>query len=465
MKKYALLTISFILLLSMIQDAWCKEAARTSTTKEGIQTSVSKGRAVSLRVLQERLKACQKKGPCPKELLELAGLTRIIGYVVDEKNHDIILLGQVNLDLPPIYLDDFVVALRNTWLKYAVLKGNTYYYSDPGCSIDPNPKVIERLKNAGEHILKASSVSEIERAIERWHDICRSPQWVRVLGIPFDTRFAWVMVKADYDMKKLADGSDSISVPRFASLTGITLDKAKEDVLQGRPISIPFSSMNRFWFYPGENCYVQEKGVVTIKQCQVMLLTEEEYLNKRGEIVGKGRPNSLAKSFAENFTVEYAEVAKQRPIYTELENLFRFVALAKIIKFKSPHQEAKLDLGYLLDRYPISKTSVSRHLKGRSNVGRFEHRRDFPGGYQIAQLRLPSCGGVGIDIQISKRNFAKDTTGNLAKLRAIVLETRSSPDALFWDYPRKKKEELEKGNSTSDAFVFFWPADKDYPNS
>ncbi|MBU0568366.1 hypothetical protein KJ693_01180 [bacterium] len=197
----------------------------------------------------------------------------------------------------------------------------------------------------------------------------------------------------------------------------MTLEKAKSDITEERPVSIPLSSMNRFWFYPGKNRYTEDKGVVIIKECPVILLTEEEYLDNRGEMVGSGRPDPLAQRFTESFSTRYAEIARQRPIYTELENLFRFVALAKIMRFKSSDEEARLDLDYLLEDYPLSRTSVKQELPGRSNVKRFEHRQDFENGYQINQLWLPSCGGVGMDIAVSQRDFVENTTENVSRLR------------------------------------------------
>jgi hypothetical protein len=408
---------------------WCKSEDKDTNP------NISTGRAISLKVLQKRLKLYHTKGNYPKELLQLVGIKRIIGYVIDDANRDIILIGKVDTSLPPLHLEDFVVALRNAWLKYAKKRWFTYYYSNPGCSIDPNPKVIKRLQVLGNQIISSSYPGGIEQGIDKWHEISRSPQKVRIIGIPFHTHFSWVMVKADYDMKKLVDGSDILNIPGFTSLTDITLDRAKSDVIQGRPLSIPLCSMNRFWFYPGENRYREDKGIVMIERCPVILLTEEEYLSKRGEIVGTGQPNPFAQEFAESFSALYQKVAKQRPIYTELENLFRFVALCKIMKFKSPHKEVGLDLGYLLEDYRISKTYVKQELPGRSNVKGFEYRRDFSRGYQIIRFWLPSCGGVGIEIEVSQMDFVKDTTRRLSELRVKVLKTRPSPNILSWNFP------------------------------
>ena len=426
LRRFWICLMSLFLALFMVTGTW-------ATDPKQHLSQPSKGRAVSLRVLEGMARKCMAKGKCPENILELCGLKKINGFVIDEKNRDLILVGKVDATPPSLYLEDFVIALRNAWWKYAPLKGNTYYYSAPGCSIDPNPETIQRLQQVGRGIL--SSSGEMEKGLRKWHTICGESQKVRVLGTPFDSHFAKITVDADYYMKRLVNGSVSLGIEGFESLTDMTLSKAKEDVIQGRPISIPLSSLNRFWFFPGENWYVEDKGVVLIKRCQVKLLTEEEFLTKRGKVAGTGRPNPLADKFAKNFSARYSQIAKRKPIYTELESLFRFVALAKVMKYQDAPSEAGVNLDYLFNRYPIRRSHVNRTLPGLSHVKGFEHRRDFARGYQIARLSLPSCGGVSIDIRIGKSNFLGDKTGRLLELRASVLNARPSPDALYWDFP------------------------------
>jgi hypothetical protein len=388
------------------------------------------GRAVSLKVLQQKLRECRGRG-LPQHLVQFCGMTRILGYVVDKANRDVILVGEADETLPPLYLEDFVIALRNAWLKYAELRGNTYYYSNPGCTIDPAPRVMQKLDEIGSQIMKSSRSGAIEAALKQWEKICGSPQKVGVFGVPFHSRFAWVMVKADYDMKRLVDGSDVPDVPGFVSLSDIELGLARESILGGQPASISLASINRFWFYPGENLYLEDEGVVIIDKCEVKLLTEEEFLTGKGEIAGTGRANPNAGRFAEIFTELYPEMADQRRIYRELENLFRFVALAKILKFKAPHEQIGLDIDYLLEQFPIPTKTVAKYLPGISNVKHFEHTRDVPGGEQIYQLWLPSCGGVSINIEVDQSNFEKSP---LNAIRRKVLESKPSDDAPSWDY-------------------------------
>jgi len=396
-----------------------------------------KGRAVSLRVLQKSVEDCMVNGHCPENILQLSGVKKISGYIIDKENKDIILIGKVDETSPPLYLDDFVIALRNAWMKYAELKGNSYYYSNPGCSIDPDTRVVNDLQQIANQIFSSSDPEIIQKNLDQWQNVCRQPQWVRVIGIPFNTRFGKVMVEADYYMKRLVDGSVKLDIEGFTSLTDMTLNMVKEDLDKGRPISINLCSINRFWFSPGENSYLENKGVALIKRSQVKLLTEEEFLTERGEVAGRGGPDPLADKFAKSFSTKYPEIAKREPIYAELEGLFRFVSLAKLMKFKKAHSEAGISLDYLIDQYFIESTPVSPTLPGISNIEEFKNITETQEGYIEFYLWLPSCGGVAIDINIKETDIESDKTESLLEIKSSVLSSRPSPDSCSWDFPEE----------------------------
>jgi hypothetical protein len=364
----------------------------------------------------------------------MVGIKKVLGYVIDSSNKDTIVFGSLDAALPPLYLEDFVIALRNTWMKYAERRGNTLYYSNPGCSIDPDPSVLRLLEEAAEQILKERNPERIQRHLTRWRTVCRQPQQVRVLGIPFNTRFARVMVEADYYMKRLVDGSVTLDLPGFTSLTDITLAIARQGIEKGENLSIPASTLDRFWFYPGGSTFLEDTGVIYIQKSEVVLLTEQEFLSVRGQVVGTGKANPLAKRFADSFTARYAAIAKAKPVYAELEALFRFVALARIMKHKNALSESRINLDYLFDHFPVNQTPVSGTLPGISNVTEFKHRTEMPRGYSTLYLWLPSCGGVGIDIKIKDNDILRDKTGRLLQVRASMLKARPGPDALYWNF-------------------------------
>ena len=142
----------------------------------------------------------------------------------------------------------------------------------------------------------------------------------------------------------------------------------------------------------------------------------------------------MAEKFARSFTAKYSEIAKIKPIYAELEGLFRFVALAKLMKFKDVILESGLSLDYLLEEYPVKRVLVNRKLPGISNVKDFIYKKEFTGGYRESYFCIPSCGGVSIDIKVDSHMIIKDNTGKLFKLKKLILKTRPSFEALFWDF-------------------------------
>jgi len=428
-------------------------------------------RAVSMNVLQEQLKANEKQGTYPEKLVKLAGLKKIMGYLIDEENNDLIIFGSTDQELPALLLEDFVIALRNAWRKYAPLQGNTYIYSFPGCTIDPDPNVMQKLQQFSEKIVRSTSIEQVKNILKEWHSTCKKPQNVGVMGIPFNTRFGDIMVKADYNMKILVDGTDSLDIPGFISLTEMKLAQVRSDIIQNKPITISLSGMNRFWFYPGTNLYEEDQGTVLIKQCPVELLTEETFVSKSGQYVRGSMADPGAKKFADGFSLLYDKIANERPIYIELENLFRFFALAQVIKYQSVEN---IDISYLLEQFPITQISVEQTLPGRSAVQEFQHRQDMEDGYQVYNFWLPSCGGVSIEIQPKPENFVKNTTGYIANLKKKILNLRSSTKQLSWDFSEsgsgllstiRNGERLQQINSNNKNFTVLTVENKFTPET
>ena len=372
-------------------------------------------RAVSLAELQKRLSACMPSRNCPRELLELGGIKLLRGIVIDSEAKDLILYGETDPRLPPIFVEDFVVALRNSRLKYAPLRGNTYIYSFPGCSIDPNPSVLQRLQIIGDQI--GARAEEIERNLEEWKRVCAEPQKVRVEGIPFNTRFGGVMVEADYLMKDIVNGSEEVEIPGFVSMLNMAADRASSGAS-----SASLSTMNRFWFFPGETEFVEGDGIIQIRRCRVSLLTEEEFLAGSGQVIGSGRSSPLAATFSAQFSAFYEELADQRPIYADLQNLFRFFALAQAIRSKSG-QTRILDLTYFLEEFPVESVPVVKELPGKSAL--------LKGGNQFFRFWLPACGGVSMALPLDDLSFQRFDDESLSDLRQRVLHGRQS-SSLSW---------------------------------
>ena len=427
--------------------------------------SAVSNRAVSLKVLQSVVRA----GPS-QQASTLCGITFLTGYVIDRPGGDIILTGKVDPSLPALYLDDFVVALRNAGMAYARKIGRVRYYESPGCSIDPNPDTIRALESVGDRLSSEPDEQRRELIAEECKAVGARPQNVRVMGVPFDSRFAKVMVDADYYMKRLVDGSVDLGIPGLESMWDARV-KAFQAEMRSGASELRVRSLNRFWFCPGRTTFEEQDGAVILRDAEVVLRTEEEYMAQNGRLAGMGRPDPLAKTFTESFTAKYGEIAAARPIYRQLQALFRSVGIAKLIRDNRALAAAGLDLDYLLRSYRVQSVGVNRAVRGLTRVQ--ELTDEYQDGDQVVRSRttLTSCGGVNMDVRpvkikpsptraptpparpalpgptsptgqtsqtspskIAPRSHTHKAAVAVSGVRHKVVAARKTKNALFWDY-------------------------------
>lgn len=226
----------------------------------------------------------------PAEIRTLGGMTRIVGFVMDSSGADISLIGQRQPNSPPIELDDLIVGLRSVWRD-----GET-----PLVSLDPNADNFD------------------------------GPQNVRVQGVPRNSQFARTMIDADYIMKKVMGGVETVNASDFVNFKQIlTRDRTGE-------------SLNRFWLYPIQpqsgDIQVSSDGKAALFMSGVQVLSEE-LLRTQAGLVGSGRTMSAAEEAAVNFTRHYKEIESQLSIYKRLQTLFDIVLLSRVwqqMKIQSP---------------------------------------------------------------------------------------------------------------------------------
>lgn len=390
------------------------------------------GRALSLRVLQDRAADCQRNGHCDEAVTHLAFLRRIDGFVIDRENRDLILIGQVDPSWPKLHLQNLVIAFRDAWHRYAKRRGNTIFLTDPGVSIDPYPKVIARLQAVGKRLDQVKGTEALDLQLESWHRVCHLPQQVRVEGIPFHSRFSAIMLEVDYDLKRVANASIAFEIDGLQSLASRHLAAAKGAMVDGTPLNL--STMSRFWFYPKElRVRADELAAIIEPDFGLKVLTEEEYLDSHGQIVGTGAAESHAKAFAESVSTFYPKIAKRRPAWRELDNLAWTIALARTIRHREALAQAGLDIGWLLDEFELPRTTVPGTVPGCSNVQRADYRQAVDGGYVVGALRIPSCGGVEMAVKIDRDTY-RPTSPELRRLLHYASNGRPSDNVLFWDF-------------------------------
>ncbi|MCX6343589.1 MAG: DUF1598 domain-containing protein [Armatimonadetes bacterium] len=428
----------------------------------------STGRAISLNAL-----AASMKSGGSADAQRLCGVTKVLGYLIDAKSHDVVLVGKVDPELPPLYLDDLAVALRSAWMTYIKVENGVRCHYAPGCSIDPDPKVLQQLKELEVPKFDSADSESLKGFSESWKTIGAQPQSVRVMGAPFDSRFSKVMVDADYYMKRIVNGSVALGIDGLESLTDMHTSQMKQSLSSGKDDRAPGMTLNRFWFSPGETTYEVKDGISILRSCPIRLLTEEEFLNEHGAIAGKGRPDPMAGEFARMFTAKYQEIAQARPIYHKLQGLFRFVALAKMMKADRADSVAPSGLGYLLKYQKVKNVPVSRGVNGLTDVRISKDSYDASdGSTRTFSMIQTTCGGVSMDVHPKRIRSTparkaplavaapappKDETASETKVTAkaakpsskarlaarptprpslkhVVLSTRKSAKTVAWDF-------------------------------
>lgn len=436
-----------------------------------VGTSASAAAKPSRAVSLNALVAAIKSGSQTDQAKTLCGITRLRGYLPDADSKDIVLLGIVDPDLPPLHLEDLVVAMRNVWGGYNRVSGHIQYYADPGCSIDPNPAVIAQLRDFQATHPTPTTLEALNARTEDWKKIGSQPQKVRVLGVPFDCRFAKVMVDADYYMKRIVNGSVDLGIDGLHSLSDLDIEATRQQMRAGKSSTGEGGSLSRFWFSPGDSTYEVRGGATLLQTCEVKLLTEKEYLNELGVIADMGRPDPAADLFARGFSEKYDQIAAQRPIYKELKALFGFVAIARLMKDDHMQRTAGSSIAYLLQSYKVPNVPVSRAVNGLTQVRPIDETVDTPRGTARLNVLQSSCGGVSMSVRPRRIKtvkpyvpaaavpiaaapataasksaptvFASHTTTKPAKPKAsqaksikrAVLGSRKSPTAMSWDVP------------------------------
>ncbi len=260
---------------------------------------------LSLRVLAKRAESFQDwKFPFPAEVANLGGISWPEGYIIDAPNRDILLVGRRRGKRSPLHLDDLAVCIRNA------LSDDVH----PHCSLDPCPEDVVKVREILSKGLKVFGKELLMARMRRaW-----GPQKVLVRGVPEDSRFAWVMVDADYHMKKVSQGLlDMTGVHSYLDRSLASMRKA---VRAGEEISEWDLSYARFWFHLEKEAptFLEGEGIVLLECCPVVLLTEKQMATADGRLVDVGGIDDRARDFAADFSRLLRSSATDVPVYEDL---------------------------------------------------------------------------------------------------------------------------------------------------
>lgn len=345
-----------------------------------LQTTVAL-RKVSLRGLYEAVETAAKAGkPLPAEAAFMAGLQRIeFVYLVPDQN-DIILAGPAEgwkiddagnvvgktTGSPVLRLEDFIVALRTV--------ENARQDVGISCSINPTVEGSAALSKLFDKM--GEFQPEAAQMIE---ETC-GPQVITLTGMPKNSRYAQVLVAADYKLKRLSMGFEPAPIAGLPSY----LQLAQEANFT-RTKSSP-----RFWM---ECNYLplgrSEDGLTwQLRGTGVKTLVEDGRLDSEGNRVATKSTNKLAEEWAETMTEKFDSLSQNVPAFRELRNLMDMSVVAALIAKENMLERANLDVALWADesKLPVSEFHAPKTVPTQCSFVRL-----------TSSWLVTASGGVQID--------------------------------------------------------------------
>ncbi|MFM8292064.1 MAG: DUF1598 domain-containing protein, partial [Planctomycetia bacterium] len=311
-------------------------------------------RKVSLaRVTAAVAERAANKEPLPLELLLLGGLERITHVFVDPEGHDIVLVGPADRAVvdaagtfvaagsgrPLLLLEALIVALRS--IEQARAGGIQ-------CSIDPTAEGLERLQK---FLAAQKAIGPTPDPVFRGMEEALGPQQVRVGGVPGDSRFARVLVAADYHLKRIGMGLEPSGVKELPSYLAMV-------PAGGKAMALP-----RFWLEAEYDPIGHDADELAwrLSGRRMKCLTETDLRGKDGMRRGAGAADAMAEKWCAAMTQHYDAVAGKQAAFAELLNCVDLAVVAALIKGRQLDARAGLDLSALVDpaRLPLPRYDVA----------------------------------------------------------------------------------------------------------
>ena len=306
-------------------------------------------RLISLSQLQNAIvDVRQSGGRLPAEIRYLAGLTGIEYVLIDEPNNDLILAGPAEpwtlsetgsvvgteTGAAILQLEDLVVSLRN--VENARAKGIS-------CSIEPTSEGRQRLNALLQRtkLRPGQSPVQLESAMKR----AFGPQTIRLTGIPANSRFACTLVAADYQMKRLAMALEDSPVKSLPSYLKLARNAAHTG-----------NSNPRWWMECKYDSLTrnQDATVWKLSGQGVKTLTEQDLIAADGTASGAQKPDKLAQKWADKMTADFEQLAKEMPVFGDLQNLMDLAVVSTLIVQEQLETRAGLELTVLRDQEALA---------------------------------------------------------------------------------------------------------------
>lgn len=377
---------------------------RATDPAEGEIATKTEMRMISLRGLEQSIRDANVKSTdeLPDEIRYLAGLQRIQYVFVYPERQDIVIAGPAEgwavsetgdivgatTGRPVLQLDDLMVAL-----KTARAAGEGYGIS---VSIDPTQEGRVNFRNFMSQV-RAMSPQVLEGAKQ-----AMGPQQITLTGVPTDSRFARVLVAADYQMKRLAMDLQEAPIEDLPSFL---------DLMARRRSSGNGNTMPRWWLACNyEPIARSEDGMAYELRGQgVKAMTEEDFVSATGEVEGAGRANPIAQQWADKMTERYEELCAAQPIFGDLRNLMDMSVVAALIEKNRLLETSGAQLPILFGQEPMGSLEWPTPRSVSTQCSVMKIRNDWV---------ITASGGVQVDSWGVLEREQEDSMVSVARTKA-----------------------------------------------
>jgi hypothetical protein len=370
-------------------------------------------RKISLRAIEEELNRLSAGAARPVELEHLYGLQRLDYIFLDSDRGDVVLAGPegfapdnegrmvgLTTGRPPLRLDDLLVALRAEPQARGTI----------GCSIDPDAGRLARMQ---EYIRRNSTPAARNVAQARYKDMAEilGRQDVTVWGVPAESHFALTLVTADYRMKLIALGKENPGIRGLRSQLSLLAPQG--------------NTMQRWWFLPlYDPLEADEAGLsFHLSGQRVQVLSQEEWTDAGGNRSDAPFTRSSTQKFAQLFTEHFEELAKEEPVFAELQNVFDLAVLAALLRRQDAPRRLNWPMAGLLDaaRTPTDVHPVPRYVESLfATTNR-------------SQFVLGLIGGVTLNTApVVQQPFNRQKAAELGRTRSEAVSNAKSDNSRRW---------------------------------
>lgn len=308
----------------------------------------------------------------------LVDVRDITGAAYDPRTGQVVLIGRKDASLPPMNMDDLVVAIQSI-----------YTGENPGVTmvpVDPSMKDIT--------------------------------QRVEYFGKTQDTRFGWVLFEADRYLKSLAAGQDTLTgsplptlVPGFKS----ELDLALESHTQVQ--------WHRNWFVPGEIVLKKSDDGQSMIFDRATIKLQSRFIQFLPDGTQKDVPGSspVTDRFTTFINDHYDEFAAQKTELAELKQLAKIVGIVKWLH----DNNIPVDLTWMKD-YQVKYVKTPT-----TTPGIVAKKTTADGTYGIT-----SMGGVDFP---TPNTYTKDSSKEATALQKQAIDSRPAKMPITWDFQKDGK--------------------------